>query len=230
MFKAVFNEAQMQLQDTFGMHLVELPMREKATSTQKKASQRTEKSQMSSNSWIVCTQLPDKYRSVVTPSKIPTIEAESTYVGLTSFVVSLIYLSGGSITESRLQKHLRKCNADETTPLDRTEKVLQRMQKEAYIQEVKERVGDEITIEYIVGPRGKIEIGDTGVAGLVKAVYGELDERLAKQLMRTLKMSAPNDERPNTQTNGTSRRKGRGQQAQTNDEDENEDDSDEDDD
>lgn len=32
--------------------------------------------------------------------------------------------------------------------------------------------GGEEVIEYIVGPRGKVEVGESGVSGLVRKVYG----------------------------------------------------------
>lgn len=32
--------------------------------------------------------------------------------------------------------------------------------------------GGEEVIEYMVGPRGKVEVGESGVAGLVREVYG----------------------------------------------------------
>jgi hypothetical protein len=35
--------------------------------------------------------------------------------------------------------------------------------------------GGEEVIEYMVGPRGKIEVGEKGVAGLVREVYGRPD-------------------------------------------------------
>ena len=35
--------------------------------------------------------------------------------------------------------------------------------------------GGEEVIEYMVGPRGKIEVGEAGVAGLVREVYGRTD-------------------------------------------------------
>jgi hypothetical protein len=35
--------------------------------------------------------------------------------------------------------------------------------------------GGEEVIEYMVGPRGKVEVGESGVAGLVREVYGRPD-------------------------------------------------------
>lgn len=44
-------------------------------------------------------------------------------------------------------------------------------------------------MEYMVGPRGKTEVGDQGVAGLVRSVYGKVDveaEELERRLERSL--------------------------------------------
>jgi DNA-binding PadR family transcriptional regulator len=64
-------------------------------------------------------------------------------------------------------------NADVGTPIDRTEKLLQRLCKEGYLIRNREMDGGEEVIEYIVGPRGKVEVGSGSVAGLVRAVYGK---------------------------------------------------------
>lgn len=66
-------------------------------------------------------------------------------------------------------------NADQHTPIDRTDKLLQRMTREGYIVRTRESDGGEEHIEYLVGPRGKIEVGTKGVAGLVREVYGRAD-------------------------------------------------------
>lgn len=61
-----------------------------------------------------------------------------------------------------------------------------KMQKQGYVVKIKDNAGDDIT-EWMVGPRGKVEIGERGVSGLVKTVYGEtapedLDARLKVSL------------------------------------------------
>lgn len=73
---------------------------------------------------------------------------------------------------------------------EKTEKILKRMEREGYIVKVRERdgVGEE-SIEYVVGPRGKAEVGERGVAGVVRKVYGKKDaeaDELDKKLVRSL--------------------------------------------
>lgn len=63
-------------------------------------------------------------------------------------------------------------NAETHTPIDRTDKLLQRMIREGYLVRTRELDGGEEQIEFLVGPRGKVEVGAKGVAGLVREVYG----------------------------------------------------------
>ena len=81
-------------------------------------------------------------------------------------------LNGGSLPEAKLERYLKRVNADTYTPIDRTDKFLQRLCKDGYLVRVREMDGGEEVIEYFVGPRGKIEVGISGVAGLVGEVYG----------------------------------------------------------
>lgn len=81
-------------------------------------------------------------------------------------------LNGGSLPEERLERYLRRVNADNYTPIDSTAKTLERMCREKYIVRNRETDGGEELVEYSVGPRGKMEVGPMGVAGLVREVYG----------------------------------------------------------
>ena len=99
-------------------------------------------------------------------------------------------LSGGRLPSSKLERYLGRANADESTPVASTDKLIQRLCKEGYIVKVKDTSADEEMIDYIVGPRGRVEVGEQGVAGLVKAVYGKgADEELDKRLQRSLALS-----------------------------------------
>lgn len=73
---------------------------------------------------------------------------------------------------------------------EKTEKVLKRMEREGYIVKVTERDGGgEESVEYVVGPRGKAEVGEIGVAGMVRKVYGKRDveaDELERRLVRSL--------------------------------------------
>ena len=194
-FKHVFTEAQEQLRAVFGMELTELPVKEKITVSQKRAAQRSgTQGASTSNAYILTSTLPARYRNagVLQPPQIPSTGAEASYVGLTTFIIALIYLSPSqTISESRLEKHLKRMNADNYVLAgEKTEKVLKRMEKENYIIRVRERDGGgEESVEYVIGPRGKVEVGERGVAGLVRGVYGKKDaeaDELERRLARSL--------------------------------------------
>jgi hypothetical protein len=133
--------------------------------------------------------LPERYRvpEIMSPPRIPTSEVESAYVGLYTFTIALISLSGGTLPEAKLERFLKRTNADQTTPVDKTDKLLARMVKEGYIVKIKDTSAGEELVDYMVGPRGKVEVGDEGVAGLVKTVYGDgalpdLEKRIERSL------------------------------------------------
>jgi melanoma-associated antigen len=70
-----------------------------------------------------------------------------------------------------------------------TEKLLQKLTKEGYLEKRRDTSSGEEITEWVVGPRGKIEVGEGGVQGIVRAVYGRSggdDEELEKRLGRSL--------------------------------------------
>ena len=85
-------------------------------------------------------------------------------------------LNGGSLPEAKLERYLKRTNADTYTPLDQTDRFLQRLCREGYLVRVREMDGGEEIVEYILGSRGKIEVGLIGVKGLVSEVYGHTND------------------------------------------------------
>lgn len=138
------------------------------------AAQKAERATTSTKTWVLTTTLPSKFRvpDIIQPSQAPTSITESSYIALYTVVISLITLSGGSISEERLERYFRRMGAEIHTPIDRTERVLQRMLKEGYIVKNRSVDSGEELIEYTVGPRGKVEVGLRGVAALTGEVYG----------------------------------------------------------
>jgi hypothetical protein len=134
--------------------------------------------------WVLQTILPEQYRlpDIMGPSRpVPDdkINTEDSYVGLYTMTIALITISGGMIPEGKLDRALRRMNADQVTPLGSKDKTLALMIKDGYI------------VEYIVGPRGKVEVGRDGVASLVRMMYGEGEdvEELEKRIERTLNVA-----------------------------------------
>ncbi|KAJ5141963.1 uncharacterized protein N7443_006678 [Penicillium atrosanguineum] len=192
-FKTVFESAQRELREKFGMEMTELPAREKTTITQRRAAQKTEKPSSTNKSWILTSTLPTKFRtpSILQPTKAPSTTTESTYTALYTFIIAVISLNGGTLGDQKLERYLVRMNADQYTPIDKTEKLLQRLCKEGYIVKMRDMDGGEEIIEYMVGPRGKVEVGSGGVAGLAREVYGLRDgtegrEEFEAKLRRSL--------------------------------------------
>ena len=124
---------------------------------------------------IVCKllQIYDSPQSLVILVNA-TPEEEAAYIGFYSIIISLIYLSGGNIKEAKLQQRLKRLGVHETVPqLGKTEKLLLRVIKDAYIVRIKENINnDEEEVTYYLGPRAKVEIGPDGVRRMVKMVFG----------------------------------------------------------
>ena len=122
----------------------------------------------------------------IAPENEDMADVDGAYIGLYTMVISLILLSGGTLSEGKLDRFLKRMNASDTTPVDTTEKVLARMAKDGYIVKIKDPQGGEETVDYMVGPRGKVEIGKDGVASFVRTVYGNDVEDLDQRLKRSL--------------------------------------------
>jgi hypothetical protein len=137
--------------------------------------------------WVLQTILPEQYRlpDIMGPSRpVPDdkVNMEDSYVGLYTMTIALITITGGMIAEGKLDRALRRMNADQLTPLGSKDKTLAQMIKDGYIVRIKDTSSGEETVEYIVGPRGKVEVGREGVANLVRMMYGEAEhtEELAE--------------------------------------------------
>lgn len=184
------------------MQLVELPSREKADlkSRRQLVGQGAKVSDASSStkSWILVSTLPEKYKTdpaIVAPIKAGgSQEAEAAYTALYSFVISVIYLNNGVLPEAKLERYLKRVNAETYTPVGTRGKVLMRMTKDGYLEKRRDTSNGEENIEWVVGPRGKVEVGIRGVTGLVKGVYGFPatpaeaggEEELERKLRRSL--------------------------------------------
>jgi melanoma-associated antigen len=101
------------------------------------------------------------------------------------------------------------------------------MVKDGYIAKIKDTSTGEEMIDYIVGPRGKVEVGAEGVADLAKKVWGEDGlEDLNSRLERTFALSR-REEPQQTQTRIRGREKRRRNEDQQDNEDEDDEEIDE---
>ncbi|KAK5122243.1 hypothetical protein LTR85_004153 [Meristemomyces frigidus] len=220
-FKAVFAQTQLQLRSVFGMEMVELPAREKVTLAQRRAAAKTAEKSKTVASWVLVSVLPTQFRDpeILQPPAAPTAEEESKYASIYTVLIALISLSGGSLPDTKMDRYLRRVQMEDNTPISthtKTELLMKLMEKDGYIVKIKESTGTgEEDIYWAVGPRGKVEVGEDGVRGLTRAVYGELDEggeeELERRIARSLGMGekvAPR--RDAGQENAAGQRKKRG--------------------
>ncbi|PVH80197.1 MAGE-domain-containing protein [Cadophora sp. DSE1049] len=191
-FKRVFESAQNQLRTKFGMEMVELPVKTKNTMKEKRAALKTKGNSKPTANYILTTILPPEYRSpdIMPASTIGSEHNEAAYMGLCTTIVSIIALSpNDAVPDHKLHQYFERLSLDRHTGLGTTEALLARMIKDQYIYKTVEKTADDETIDWRVGPRGKVEIGNKGIQGLVNEVYGETaPEDLDKRLQRSLGM------------------------------------------
>lgn len=112
-----------------------------------------------------------------------------------------------------MERYLTRLNLQDNTPLDgfeKTERLLKRVEKDGYVVKVKESAGGEETVDWVVGPRGKVEVGEDGVGGLARAVYGDMDEEDEEELDRKIARSLGVGERkPEAPREGEKKKRGR---------------------
>jgi hypothetical protein len=144
--------------------------------------------------WVLQNILPKPYRVAADigpgpdpPEDVPDVEAA--YIGLYTTVIALIAISGGSLPESKLDRQLTRMNAEQSTPVDSTEKTIARMIKEGYVVKIKDTSSGEEVVEYVVGPRGRVEVDKHSLADFVRAVYGDGVENLEQKIARSFGLS-----------------------------------------
>ncbi len=183
------------------MELRELPVREKMSLQEKRQAMKSNaQPKTGSGAYILTSVLPAAYRSaaIIAPSRIPTVEAEATYLAFYTMVVSLIWLNANELSDPKLMLHLTRLNANKNVASETTELTLKRMERQGYVVRKVDRppVGHEgeNTVMWHVGPRGREEIGLDGVMGFVRAVYGDSDDDLEKKLRSSLGIKQPRAE------------------------------------
>jgi len=176
--------------------------------------------------WVLQTMVPAQYRlpQVLGPSRPlgnrEEQNREAAYVGLYTMVIALITIAGGQLPEAKLDRALRRMNAEQTTPVDTKDKTVSLMIKDGYIVRVKESVQGDETVDYVVGPRGKVEVGREGFADLVRTIYGnDEDAELETKIKRTLDVAgATSGPDPAREVSTAGRKRGRGQEEEDDEE------------
>lgn len=95
---------------------------------------------------------------------------------------------------------MKRARLDDTTPVEGFEKpamLMKRMERDGYLVRVRETgPNGEEDVSWILGPRAKVEIGDEGVRGLTKTVYGEPQDADGEELDRRISRSLGVGDRP----------------------------------
>ncbi|KAJ5053732.1 uncharacterized protein L3040_000023 [Drepanopeziza brunnea f. sp. 'multigermtubi'] len=191
-FKRIFDAAQKDLRLKFGMEMVQMTSKEKITMKEKRAASKAKATSKAPDSYILTTILPSEYRipDIMPASNIESEEKEASYIGICTTIVSLIALSPNDcLPDHKLLSYLQRLNLDVNTGFGKTEVLLAKMAKDGYIYRTIEKTVDEEQIDWRVAARGKAEIGNNGIQGLVREVYGEeAPTDLDKKLQRSLGM------------------------------------------
>lgn len=151
-----------------------------------------------SNSYILVSLLPEVYKTpeILTPSRIISADDEAAYVAFYTLLISLIRIHGGELSEAMLKRYLTRLNAETNTFTNtKTEDTLAKLQRQGYLVKSVDRQAQqhgeaETATTWHIGPRGKIEVDDETVAGLVREVWGPegQDEQLEAKLHASLQI------------------------------------------
>lgn len=133
-----------------------------------------------SNAYVLVSVLPDAYRTpkIIAPSRVVSADEEAAYVAFYTIIISLIRINGGELSEPMLKRYLTRLNAETNTfSANKTEDTLAKLQRQGYLvknvdREAKASGEAENATTWYVGSRGKVEVSDEIVAGLIRAVWG----------------------------------------------------------
>ena len=161
------------------------------------AAQKTAEKSKTTDAWLLVTTLPARYRhpAILAPSSVPTADEEAKYTAIYTLLISVVMFHGGTLPDMKMERYLRRLGLEDNTPLDhrqregrqKTEELVKRLSTDNYVYKVREATGmGEDEVYWVVGPRGKLEVGDEGVRGLARAVYGEQDEADEEELERRM--------------------------------------------
>lgn len=165
-----------------------------------------------SNAYILVSMLPGPYKTarIIAPSRNISADEEAAYVAFYTLVISLIRINGGELSEPMLRRYLRRLNAEKHTfGSTKTEDTLAKLLRQGYLvksieKEARQHGEDDTATTWYIGPRGKIEVSDEAVAGLVREVWGRegQGEELEAKLHASLVISERDIQAPDGDAEG----------------------------
>lgn len=173
-----------------------------------RAAAKSQNKSSTSSGYVLVSVLPDSYKTsqIIKPSRIISTDDEAAYVAFYTLIISLIRIHGGELSEPMLRRYLTRLNAETNTfNSNKTEDILAKLQRQGYLvknvdREAKAHGEPENATTWFIGPRGKVEVGDETVAGLVREVWGP--ESQGAELEAKLQASLNVRERDATEQNG----------------------------
>ncbi|KAI9594706.1 MAGE family-domain-containing protein [Syncephalis fuscata] len=175
-FQLIYERAQIQLREVFGMELIELPTKEKSHKIGVSASRRAvvNREKTSSNTFILRSILPKELRR----ENLIDWREDTAFYGFTLTVLSLIYVNERRLTEDQLRPLLKRLGVtDRTHPqLESLDAALLRMSKIKYLDRLvigPDSQAEPSAIEYRWGPRAKVEVAEEELIDFITEIFGE---------------------------------------------------------
>lgn len=200
-FPQVFDRTQERLRNTFGMELIELPVKDRTrnmTMTQQRKLAHTHASashvlasSKAGKSWILRNILPPNLKQI---SQRQHIELERNYNAVAMIICIIVVMSDNQCSsESRLISALERLGWSPKCPAGPLDEVITKMTKQGYIDRLKDDQSMDGTFTLHIGPRGKLETlhNRDELKRLLMQIYGsnddaEAQERLGKIIQDTL--------------------------------------------
>ncbi|KAJ3126920.1 hypothetical protein HK098_006960 [Nowakowskiella sp. JEL0407] len=192
-YHAVLKRANDHLQRLFGLEIVEVSVRHRKPAASKRGGKKATTDKSGSNSYILRSTLPPESR----PQNISWDGEENARVILL-IILSLIHVSSGStLNEERLKSHLKSLHfsmdteyPDFMTPRATTGRSISVLMahwcKVGYLDKVKNADPDVDALDYVWGPRAKIEVSTADLANFIVQVQGVDDQNKQERLRRDI--------------------------------------------
>ncbi|KAG9302319.1 hypothetical protein G9A89_008811 [Geosiphon pyriformis] len=190
-FQEIFDRAQYELRDIYGMELVELPTKEKKPATRsgtvRRATLNNKATSSACKSYTLVNILPEELKG---DDIIHWQRDEESIMGLLTVILSLILVNGHILTDDQLKDYITRLHLHEANEtFGDVEKLLLSFVKQGYLGRQKSGMIDQISekenVEYIWGPRAKVEIPKENLIQFIKMIFGpEAPQDLARQIER----------------------------------------------